>query len=802
MEWKVDIDSRTSAGILDGNQTSLHLAAYKGQSDVVKLLLKLGADIDARNQNKKTASDIAIGSSKLLLRPKMPLLNSGQGAQSPSVDRDLIYSKLINHISNEVDVHTYLKNEYIQSANLLELYKIENLVFAGGGVRGQAYYGALKVLFNNDLNDNSRFSIKLEQIKRVGGASAGAITAFFIALGYDLNELGRLINNLQFKNLLEEDLEEDSKDIKKIIQGENKNFDIGNWNLKSTFFKLKSISESVLGDTLDAELRKENLHSIYIAGYFVYAVFRRLGHDLYDKNKEEIKKKLINASNDNKKVYKWFLLLTINLSIIPVSVITSLKKGKFAWVTLEEIIGYILDKGKIYLEEAIELLANSILSYNSTKRLILTRFFRDNEKDLENFNTSFYYCLNVIYAKNGLFEGKIITKWLGEQLKNRFQSHLNEKIENIEDVTFQELYQLRGQFANLKELQVVALNLSTGFTQVFSHKKTPTVVVRDAIRASISIPIFFQPYPVRCKAANGKFEPYSFTSANNDGTSERIPFLFTDGGVIDNYPIWLFDKKDFLSENFYNKNHSYFNDKTLGFRLVGPSRKNLFENKKIVESNIGIDANFPSYAGNFVNSVWNKEDSDHYRTKDRKRTIYIDTGTIDTVKFDLTDKDKSDLSTFGSNGVYDFFSRKLKSAIKQLKSLNQFPIFPAPSLVTAENPIKVLSNLNQSEVLPEPSTSSSSTSRNSRRASDSNSQLFFPPSRGAWTQEDEVNSLKRKKEAILERGSNVARFYQDHGQFDKAIEVTQAVTNEDFIKVESFIKEWKSKKQVFTPRSP
>jgi NTE family protein len=61
---------------------------------------------------------------------------------------------------------------------------IRNLIFEGGGVRGIAYLGALKVLDEKNI---------LENVEQVGGSSAGAITAFLIGLGYSFEEIKRII---------------------------------------------------------------------------------------------------------------------------------------------------------------------------------------------------------------------------------------------------------------------------------------------------------------------------------------------------------------------------------------------------------------------------------------------------------------------------------------------------------------------------------------------------------------------------------------------------------------------------------
>ena len=68
---------------------------------------------------------------------------------------------------------------------------IKNLVFEGAGVRGIAYAGAIKELENNKL---------ISQIEKVGGTSAGAITAIMLALGYSSDEIGEIISQTKLNN--------------------------------------------------------------------------------------------------------------------------------------------------------------------------------------------------------------------------------------------------------------------------------------------------------------------------------------------------------------------------------------------------------------------------------------------------------------------------------------------------------------------------------------------------------------------------------------------------------------------------
>jgi NTE family protein len=67
---------------------------------------------------------------------------------------------------------------------------VKNLVFEGAGMRGLAYCGAIQQLEQQGV---------LPQVQRVGGTSAGAITALAVALGYTGKEIETLIGQTNFK---------------------------------------------------------------------------------------------------------------------------------------------------------------------------------------------------------------------------------------------------------------------------------------------------------------------------------------------------------------------------------------------------------------------------------------------------------------------------------------------------------------------------------------------------------------------------------------------------------------------------
>ncbi|MFD2246527.1 patatin-like phospholipase family protein [Pontibacter ruber] len=67
---------------------------------------------------------------------------------------------------------------------------IRNLAFEGAGIRGIAYAGVLDELEKHKV---------LANIQKVGGTSAGAITAMMVSLGYTSEEIGNLISSTQFR---------------------------------------------------------------------------------------------------------------------------------------------------------------------------------------------------------------------------------------------------------------------------------------------------------------------------------------------------------------------------------------------------------------------------------------------------------------------------------------------------------------------------------------------------------------------------------------------------------------------------
>ncbi len=76
------------------------------------------------------------------------------------------------------------------TASLAQTDTIKNLIFEGAGIRGVAYAGAIQELERRGA---------LNHLEKVGGTSAGAITAMALSLGYTGEEIEKLIGDTKFR---------------------------------------------------------------------------------------------------------------------------------------------------------------------------------------------------------------------------------------------------------------------------------------------------------------------------------------------------------------------------------------------------------------------------------------------------------------------------------------------------------------------------------------------------------------------------------------------------------------------------
>jgi len=249
--------------------------------------------------------------------------------------------------------------------------------------------------------------------------------------------------------------------------------------------------------------------------------------------------------------------------------------------------------------------------------------------------------INRLTTEFGWYKGDYFRKWIGDLIAKKTGKP---------DTTFAQAMDQKAA-KGFREMYFMGTNLSTHFAEVFSHEHTPRMCIADAVRISMSIPLFF--------------------------AARRSPRgdVYVDGGVLDNYPVKLFDRHRYLSdadlnihseEMPYYKKHNQqlkrkglkispytYNKETLGFRLDSEREIAMFRDQAepVVEK---ID-DFFDYTKNLLQTILGAQANQHLHSDDWQRTIYIDTLGVKATEFKIKDAKKTALVKSGRKGAQEYF---------------------------------------------------------------------------------------------------------------------------------------------------
>jgi NTE family protein len=265
-------------------------------------------------------------------------------------------------------------------------------------------------------------------------------------------------------------------------------------------------------------------------------------------------------------------------------------------------------------------------------------------QDSSSIYDSFFKVPYNLLVNYGLFSGNKIVSSLNELLIKKGYNN---------NITFKELYEKTN-----KILVLTGTSLTDRDTYYFNYQTTPDMKVIDAVRISISIPLFFT-------SIN-----YSF----ND-----VSHIFVDGGLLNNFPIFYFDIcehygkyiltcKDLLKDKMIhdklvksNKTNINYNENVLGIMLLddGETRNvnNYFISKNIIN-------NFKEYITCFIDTVLSKIETDNFvnpitgiKNNFFNRVITINISkNISAIDFNLPDDKKLFLINNGMIAANEFFN--------------------------------------------------------------------------------------------------------------------------------------------------
>lgn len=242
-------------------------------------------------------------------------------------------------------------------------------------------------------------------------------------------------------------------------------------------------------------------------------------------------------------------------------------------------------------------------------------------------------CTRRFFERYGWYSSMYFYRWM--------ESMIGLQCDGNRRATFAE-FKKRG----FRDLYIVAANISRQRTEVFSAEHTPDVAVADAVRMSMSIPLFFE-------------------ALRFDGSSFGDGDYYVDGGLYDNFPTHIFDKEQYATWAFRDN----INWETLGLYLQ--------QAKDAEEQEPEIPGDVWQFLTLAARNLYHSHQVSAYQTNpvDKYRTVEISDCGISALEFDIepgSEKHKL-LYESGRQAVRDFFEldrepspqRKIAETIKE-----------------------------------------------------------------------------------------------------------------------------------------
>ena len=245
--------------------------------------------------------------------------------------------------------------------------------------------------------------------------------------------------------------------------------------------------------------------------------------------------------------------------------------------------------------------------YNVIKDTNFSKF-----KDSSPFFTVTIYRL---LFRSGIHSGQRFEKWIKTQILYKTGNR---------ETTFRQLYDETGI-----ELVLTGTCFDTKKTEYFSYKTKPNMPIWLACRISMSIPCYY--YPVNVDLVR-----------------------YVDGGMLYNYPIWVFDNP--YSYDFKHNNLDFLSDETLGFKLIS-KRKNDFI--ATLPSVLPILKTFYTLLSIMLNHI----ELSYIHQTYWDRTIGLDTSDIQTTDFDISEEKKNEIIENAYLTTKKYLTNKVNSLI-------------------------------------------------------------------------------------------------------------------------------------------
>lgn len=243
--------------------------------------------------------------------------------------------------------------------------------------------------------------------------------------------------------------------------------------------------------------------------------------------------------------------------------------------------------------------------------------------------------INRLKKEYGIFKGDKYEKWLGEIIKH--------KTGNI-NTTFLQLHQLHLNNNNFKDVYCTGTNITLQKLTIFSWSNTPDMQIKAAVHISGCIPVYFKPVAidslwneVSIKKSKSKFD------------------LYVDGGMINNYPINIFDTCMHGGDPFVCDDVIY-NHQTLGLKLEREEQIQQFRHgvTNVAPYVVTSLMNYLYALNNLLQETLGRKTPD--LKNEKGRTIYISYGNIFGKPRKVSETEKKFLFKNGEEAAEKFFN--------------------------------------------------------------------------------------------------------------------------------------------------
>ena len=251
------------------------------------------------------------------------------------------------------------------------------------------------------------------------------------------------------------------------------------------------------------------------------------------------------------------------------------------------------------------------------------------ETNFNDFNDGKYFFIGGLYRmKNnyGWYQGGNFETWLDTIILAKTKNP---------NITFSQLHA-----SGFKDLYVTGTNLSTQKLMVFSRKTFPDMKIKDAVRISMSIPLYFESIFID---STGKIY--------NKQNSKNSLQVVVDGGIIGNFPIQIFDTIAFSN----GKPIRVCNSHTLGIRIDSEEQIK-YDNSTRELAPCEID-DMKSYITAFYNIILENLNRSQLTEEDWKRTISVSSAGIGPKVQKLSKEQKDILISSGHSSAVKFLSK-------------------------------------------------------------------------------------------------------------------------------------------------